>query len=236
MAAPADTFTQDQITYEKTKVPGKGIEMDAHFARPKSDGPHPAVIVVHENKGIDANDDTAGPHYQDLVQRLARQGFVAVAAEYYQRGGGPQENPPAQVQGDVRSLFDWLRSQPYVRANGIGITGFCWGGGITYDTAVNIPELGAAVPFYGRNPEPIESVANVHAPVLAFYGGEDARVNAGIPAMEEAMKKNGKKWDHKVFPGAPHAFFNERKTNYHEASAGEAWEKMLAFFNENLRK
>ena len=99
-----------------------------------------------------------------------------------------------------------------------------------------IPELGAAVPFYGRNPEPIDSVANVKATVLAFYGGEDARINAGIPAMEEAMKKNGKKFDYKIFPGAPHAFFNERKTNFHESSASEAWEKMLAFFNENLRK
>ena len=104
----------------------------------------------------------------------------------------------------MRSLFDWLRSQPYVRANGIGITGFCWGGGITYDTAVNIPELGAAVPFYGRNPEPIDSVANVKAPVLAFYGGEDARINAGIPAMEEAMKKNGVEGELYIEEKGPH--------------------------------
>src|SRR5580765_2117490 len=101
MGAPGDVFTIDQIQTETVKVPGQGIEMDAILARPKTGGPHPTVIVIHENMGIDPNNDTAGPHFNDLSQRLARQGFVAIAPNLYQRGGGPEGNPGDQVQADL---------------------------------------------------------------------------------------------------------------------------------------
>lgn len=236
MAAPADKYSDDQINAGLTKVPGEGIEMDAFLARPNDAGPHPAVIVIHENMGIDPNNDTAGPHFNDLTRRLARQGFVAVAPNFYQRGGGPQENPGDQVDGDMKALFGWLQNQNYVKSDGIGCVGFCWGGGTSLRTACRIPDIAGAVVFYGANPNPIDLVSNIKAPVIGFYGGEDERIDAGIPALEEAMKQNGKSFSQTTYPGAKHAFFNERKPdNHHAQAAGDAWEKMLDFFNKNLR-
>jgi carboxymethylenebutenolidase len=237
MAAPADQFTNDQIEGRLMKVPGEGTELDALFARPKGDGPYPAIIVIHENMGIDAQNDTAGPHFDDLSRRFARQGFVAVAPNFYQRGGGPEANPGGRVQQDIKAIMGWLKSQPYVKKDGIGTVGFCWGGGMSIDAAIENPDLGAAVIFYGRTPENAEDIQKVTCPVLGFYGGEDERINAGIPKLEGAMQQYGKSFEKMIYPGAGHAFFNERKGDRHDAKAAEdAWERMLNFFNTALRK
>jgi carboxymethylenebutenolidase len=237
MPAPADKYTSDQISAETIKVPADSMQMDAILARPKEDGPHPTVIIVHENMGIDPQNDTAGPHFDDLARRFARQGFVGIAPNLYQRGGGPEGNPMDQVNKDLKSLFAWLQSQPYVNSNGIGIVGFCWGGGVSIAAAIANPDIDAAVIFYGRSPDPIDDVSKLTCPVIGFYGEKDERLSAGVPALEEAMKKHGKSFEAKIYPGAQHAFFNERKGDRHDAAAsGDAWEKMLAFFNQNLRK
>lgn len=237
MAAPADKFTNDQITAGLVRVPGEGIEMDAFLARPSAPGAHPAVIIIHENMGIDPNNDTAGPHFNDLSRRFARQGFVGIAPNFYQRGGGPENNPAEQVNGDLKALFSWLQQQDYVKNDGIGCVGFCWGGGTSLRTAIIIPDIDAAVVFYGGNPNPIEDVAKITCPVIGFYGGEDARITGNVPALEEAMKQHGKAFEPKIYPGVQHAFFNERKGDRHDAAAAaDAWERMLAFYNENLRK
>ena len=236
MAAPVDKYTDAQINAGLVKVPGQGVEMDALLARPNDAGPHPAVIVIHENMGIDPNNDTAGPHFNDLTRRFARQGFVAVAPNLYQRGGGPEANPGEQVEGDLKALFGWLQGQSYVRDGGIGTVGFCWGGGTSLRAAIAIPEVAAAVIFYGGNPNPIELVEKVQCPVIGFYGEADQRLSAGVPALEEAMKKAGKSFEAKIYPGAQHAFFNERKGDRHDAAAAaDAWEKVLAFYDQNLR-
>jgi len=237
MAAPADKFTSDQITEGLQKVPGKGIQMDAIVARPKTGGPYPAVIIIHENMGIDPNNDTAGPHFENLAARFARQGYVAVAPNYYQRGGTVQENPSNQVMEDNAALFNWLQSQPDVKKDGIGVIGFCWGGGMCIDTAIAVPDIDAAVIFYGRNPQNLDDVAKITAPVMGFYGEADERLTAGVPALQEAMKKHGKSFEPKIYPGAQHAFFNERKGDRHNAAAAaDAWETMLSFFDKTLRK
>jgi carboxymethylenebutenolidase len=237
MAAPADKYTNDQITAEMTKVPGEGVQLDAILARPKEGGPHPAVIIVHENMGIDPQNDTAGPHFDNLSRRFARQGFVGVAPNLYQRGGGPEANPMDQVNKDLKALFSWLQSQPYVKKDGIGIVGFCWGGGVSISAAIANPDIDAAVIFYGRNPDPIDDVSKLSCPVIGFYGQADERLTAGVPALEDAMKKAGKSFEAKIYPGAQHAFFNERKGDRHDAAAaGDAWERMLSFFNTTLRK
>jgi carboxymethylenebutenolidase len=236
MAAPADKYTDAQINAGLVKVPAQGIEMDALLARPTDPGPHPTVIVIHENMGIDPNNDTAGPHFNDLTRRFARQGFVAIAPNLYQRGGGPQENPADQVDGDLKALFGWLQDQSFVKKDGIGSVGFCWGGGTSCRTAIRIPELAGAVIFYGGNPNPIEQVSDIKCPVIGFYGGADERITSNVPALEEAMKNAGKSFEAKVYPGAKHAFFNERKLDNHDsAAAADAWERMLDFFNKNLR-
>lgn len=237
MAAPPDTYTDEQIRAELIKVPGDGIQMDAFLAGPNVQGTYPAVIVIHENMGIDPQNDTAGPHFDNLTRRFARQGFVAVAPNLYQRGGGPEANPADQVNRDLKALFDWLKSQPYVKSDGIGCVGFCWGGGTSINAAIANPDMDAAVIFYGRNPDPIDDVAKLTCPVLGNYGEADERISSGVPALAEAMKRHGKKFDPKIYPGAQHAFFNERKGDrHHAAAAADAWERMLAFYNENLRK
>ena len=237
MAAPADTFTDAQIVAEMVKVPGQGVQMDALLARPQAAGTYPTVIVIHENMGIDPQNDTAGPHFDSLTRRFARQGFASVAPNLYQRGGGPEANPGSQVSEDLKALFAWLQSQPYVKKDGIGCVGFCWGGGTSINTAIANPDIDAAIIFYGRNPDPIDDVAKLTCPVIGFYGEADERISAGVPALEEAMKRHGKSYEAKIYPGAQHAFFNERKGDRHDAVASaDAWERMLAFFNRNLRK
>jgi len=237
MAAPADTYTNDQIDAQTVKVPGDGVQMDAFLARPKGPGTYPTVIVIHENMGIDPQNDTAGPHFDDLSRRFARQGFVAVAPNLHQRGGGPEANPGDQVNKDLKALFDWLKSQDYVNKDGIGTVGFCWGGGVSIANAIANPDIDAAVIFYGRNPEPIDDVSKLTCPVIGFYGELDERISGGVPALQEAMKKAGKSYEPKIYPGAQHAFFNERKGDRHDAAAAaDAWERMLAFFNQNLKK
>jgi carboxymethylenebutenolidase len=236
VAAPPDTYTDAQITAGLVKVPGNGVEMDALLARPNAPGPHATVIVIHENMGIDPNNDTAGPHFDNLTRRFARQGFTAIAPNLYQRGGGPEANPGDQVAGDLTALFNWLKQQDYVKSDGIGCVGFCWGGGTSLRAAIAIPEMAAAVIFYGGNPDPIDQVASVQCPVMGFYGEEDARITGGVPSLDEAMKRHGKKFESKIYPGAQHAFFNERKGDRHNAAAAEdAWERMLAFYNQNLK-
>jgi carboxymethylenebutenolidase len=237
MAAPADTYTNAQIDAQMTKVPGQGVQMDAIVARPKAPGTYPAVIVIHENMGIDPQNDTAGPHFDDLSRRFARQGFVAVAPNLYQRGGGPEANPGDQVNQDLKALFTWLQGQNDVKKDGIGCVGFCWGGGTSINAAISNPDIDAAVIFYGRNPDPIDDVAKLTCPVIGFYGEADERISGGVPALEEAMKKHGKSYQAKIYPGAQHAFFNERKGDRHDAAAAaDAWERMLDFFNKNLKK
>jgi carboxymethylenebutenolidase len=127
----------------------------------------------------------------------------------------------------------FLQEQPGVRGDRIGMTGFCFGGGVTWRCATQLPELGAAVPFYGSGP-PLEDVPAIRAPVLAIYGENDQRINSGIPALEEAMKAHGKVFEKIVYPNADHAFFNDTGTRYNPEAARDAWERMLAWFGKYL--
>lgn len=139
-----------------------------------------------------------------------------------------------QMAADLMSCKDYLRRLSYVREDRLGITGFCMGGGLAYQLSAIYP-FSAAVPFYGSNPKPLESVANISGPVLAFYAGEDERVNAGIPSLVEAMLKYRKDFQMKVYKGAQHSFFNETRPVYNKEAADDAWENAVAFFTKHLR-
>ena len=135
---------------------------------------------------------------------------------------------------DLLSCVEYLKSQSFVLHERLGVTGFCLGGGLTYQVSTMYP-FGASVPFYGANPKPIESVAKITGPVLGIYAGEDERVNSGIPALVESMIKFKRAFEMKLYSGVQHAFFNETRPVYHKPSADDAWESAVRFFNRHLR-
>lgn len=228
---------EDGLITKFVKYPGVTGEMQAFFARPEKGDKFPAVIVIHENRGL-------VPHIQDVTKRMASEGFLALAPDALSPVGGTPEDI-----SNVRELFGKLNSEEttknfvaavkylktHPKSNGkVGCTGFCWGGGITNEVAVNAPDLDAAVPYYGRQPS-AGDVAKIKAPVMAHYAGNDERINAGIPAFEEALKKNNIEYQIFMYPGAGHAFNNDTNPDrYNEEAAKLAWSRTVAFFKEKL--
>lgn len=216
--------------------PAGETAMKAYEARPKKDGRFPGVIVIHENRGL-------VPHTQDVARRVALEGYVAVAPDALSPFGGTPANTD-----EARPLFQKLESAANIRnftaavaylkthlqsTGKVGCMGFCWGGAVTNQVAVNAPDLNAAAPFYGSQPAQ-EDVPKIKASMLLHYAGEDARINAGIPAYEEALKKAGVEFKTYMYEGAGHAFFNDTGTRYNKEAAALAWERTLAFFKEKL--
>jgi len=140
-----------------------------------------------------------------------------------------------QMVGDLMNCKDYLQGLSSVDGEKLGVTGFCLGGGLTYQVSTMYP-FACSVPFYGANPKPIDAVAKISGSVLAFYAGEDEGVNAGVPAIVEAMVKYRKDFQMKLYKGAQHSFFNETRPVYNKAAAEDAWETAVAFFNKHLRK
>ena len=216
-----------------------GETLLGYLSRPTLPGPHPGIVVVHENRGL-------LPHFLDLTRRFARKGYVALAVDMLSRQGGAdsfadsgemrdalRRIPTEQIVGDGNAAVRFLQDQPYVRSDRVGATGFCFGGSIVWLMAVGNPELRAAVPFYGSAP-PLEEVANLQVPVLGIYAGEDARINAGVPALEAALKAEGKNFKFATYPGANHAFFNATGSRYHPQAAEGAWMETLDWLEDHL--
>jgi carboxymethylenebutenolidase len=211
--------------------------MKGYLAVPKAAGPFPAVIVVHENRGLNA-------HIKDVTRRMALEGFVALAPDYLSDLGGTPAN-----EDDARGMFQQLTPED-VAANGVatiaylktvpkstgkvGAIGFCWGGGTVNNLAVASPELLAAVPYYGGQPT-AEDVAKIEGKIMAHYGGLDERINAGIPAFEEALKGAGIDYQIFVYEAENHAFNNDTSAaRYYKAAADLAWSRTIEFFKQTL--
>ena len=222
-----------RITYK-----GASGDVKAYQAKPKGAGKLPAVIVIHENRGLN-------PHIEDVARRMALEGFLAVAPDSLSPlGGTPADNDLARdlfvkldkamaTQNHV-ALVKILKSSP--EGNGkVGVVGFCAGGTASYQLAANAPELDASVPYYGTAPK-TEDVAKIKAAILAHYGALDTRVNATIPDFEAAMKKNNKAFTYFIYEGANHSFNSDVSLDrYHKPSADLAWQRTVAFFKENLK-
>jgi carboxymethylenebutenolidase len=227
----------DLVT-EFIKYPGATGEVKAYLARPKADKKYPAVIVIHENRGL-------VPHIRDVNRRMAKEGFLSLAPDALSPVGGTPEDI-----SNVGELFGKLKSEETTRnfvaavkylkthpnSNGkVGCTGFCWGGAMTNQVAVNSPDLNAAVPYYGRQPS-AEDVAKIKAPVMAHYAENDQGINAGITAFEEALKKAGVEYQIFSYPGTGHAFNNDSNpSRYNEQAAKLAWKRTVDFFKEKLK-
>ncbi|MBI3973762.1 MAG: dienelactone hydrolase family protein [Chloroflexi bacterium] len=220
--------------------PSGGAEIQAYWARPRAAGRFPAVLICHENMGT-------GEHYRDVTRRFAKNGYVGLHVDLLSREGGTDAVPPNergallsgmeridQFVADFRAGTVFLRRQPFVIADRIGMTGYCFGGGITWNVAIKEPTLRAAVPYYGTPAYPDE-IGNIRAAVLGVYGETDQRVNASIPNVEQQLTAAGRTFTINVYPGAGHAFFNDTRPAYHEAAALSAWRDTLEWFGTYLR-
>jgi len=145
-----------------------------------------------------------------------------------------REEMEKQMAQDLLDCVSYLQSLDFVIKEKLGIMGFCMGGGLTYQLSTLYP-FNASVPFYGANPKPLESAEKISGPILAFYAGEDDRINAGVPTLVAAMVRYKKQFAMKIYRGAQHSFFNETRPSYNREAAGDAWESSLVFFNKNLK-
>jgi carboxymethylenebutenolidase len=229
---------EPELVTEFITYPAATGEMKAFLARPKKGKKFPAVIVIHENRGL-------VPHIQDVTRRMAREGFLAIAPDALTPVGGTPEDvsnvgelfkklKPEETTKNFVAAVKYLKTNP-LSTGKVGCTGFCWGGAMTNQVAVNAPDLNAAVPYYGRQPVP-EDVEKIKAPIMAHYAGNDAGINAGIPAFEEALKKYNKEYQIFMYEGASHAFNNDSNAErYNEQAAKLAWGRTVEFFKEKLK-
>ena len=212
-------------------------KLTGYLARPQGDGPWPAVLVIHENRGLN-------PHIKDVTRRVATEGFLALGLDFLSPQGGTTADDDknramlgtmtAQDRvGYGRTALAWLAGAP--GSNGkLGAVGFCWGGGLVNALAVAEPELDAGVAYYGAQ-APAADVPRMRAPLLLHYGGLDTRINAGIPAYEAALKAAGKTYELHVYEGAHHAFNNDTSPQrYDKAVADLAWGRTVAWFRRWL--
>ena len=219
-----------------------GVGLSGYLTRPKGDDKRPAVIVIHGWTGID-------DHIRDVGRRLAKAGYVALVPDLLSRSGGTGAFSSGEAATkelyrlgdemftkDLTGAVNHLNGQNFVRANKIGVTGFCWGGGKALMFTTRSKDLAASVIYYGVNPQNLEDVKNITAPVLGQYGGADERITPAVPQLEAAMKKYGKSFEYKIYPGAPHSFNTDTSpSSYREEAAKEAWDRTLGFFKKHLQ-
>jgi carboxymethylenebutenolidase len=233
---PKDDARIKASTVEFSSPKGQG-KMRGYLVRPaKASGKLPGVLVVHENRGLN-------PHIEDIARRLALDGFMAFAPDALAPlGGYPGDEDKARelfgkldlakVGEDFVAAAEWLKARPDCTGK-IGVVGFCYGGGIANMLATRLPDLSAAVPFYGAQPK-AEDVAKIKAPLLIHYAEHDERIDAGIPAFEAALKANHVRYQLFVYPGTQHGFNNDTTPRYDKAAAQLAWQRTIDFFKKNL--
>ncbi|HBA40749.1 MAG: hypothetical protein A2W66_06995 [Deltaproteobacteria bacterium RIFCSPLOWO2_02_56_12] len=228
------------LTSEVVQFPGKAGNVRAYLSRPKDGKNSGTVIVIHENRGL-------VDHIQDVARRFAKDGFATLAVDLLSRSGGtdqyktPEEGIAAigklakdGVEEDLHSAVAYLKKQSFFNGK-IGVVGYCWGGGQSLNFATKCKELNAAVIYYGRNPDPLDSVQNIPCPVLGNYGEDDPNIMPGVEPLKAALTKYGKNCDIKVYPGAKHAFNNNTNADrYHPEAAKDAWARTVSFFKRNL--
>jgi carboxymethylenebutenolidase len=231
VAADDSRLAIETITYD-----ANGTPINAYLVRLKSKGRRPAVLVIHENRGLN-------PHIQDIARRLALEGFLALAVDLLSPlGGTPADEDKARdmigtLKADetaqhAAAAVPLLERHPESTGN-VGAVGFCWGGGGINRVAVLAPDLKAAVAYYGLQ-VPADQVPAIRAPLLLHYAGLDQRVNAGIAAYEGALTANNKRYTIYIYPDVNHAFNNDTSNRYDKAAAELAWSRTIAFFKEYL--
>ncbi len=239
--SPYGTVMPDDpaILAKEIAIPTADAEIIGYLAQPSGASASPVILICHENRGLT-------PHIQDVTRRFAKAGYVGLAVDLLSRQGGTNavgsENVPGilgniapdQFVEDFKSGWQYLQGQPFADTRRVGMTGFCFGGGVTWQVAVHMPELLAAVPFYGPHPLATD-VPTIQAAILAMYGELDGRINGGIPAIEDAMAANGKIYEKVIYPNADHAFHNDTGSRFNPEAASDAWARMLGWFEKYVR-
>jgi len=234
------SFTDERIkaNYVDYASPGgTSGEMRGYLVAPTSEGPHPAVLVIHENRGLN-------PYIEDVARRFAAEGFVALAPDGLSPVGGyPGNDDDGKVLqkslDQTKLKTDMLNSAQFLKnhelSNGkLGATGFCWGGGTTNYLAVQMgSDLSAGAPFYGAAPAAAD-VAAISAPLHIHTAEDDERINSMWPEFEAALKANDKTYERFVYEGTKHGFHNNSTPRYNETAANLAWERMVSLFQEHL--
>ena len=227
-----------RLIAESIKYPGETGEVRAYFVRPKGNAKLPGVLVIHENRGLNA-------HIEDVTRRMALEGFLAMAPDALSPlGGTPQDSEKApaligqldkeKTTKNFVAAAKYLKTHP-LSTGKVGVVGFCWGGAMANQVAVHSPDVVAAVPYYGAAPAP-EDVPKIKAPLLLHYAGLDERINSGIPAFEAALKKASVDYKMYMYEGAQHAFNNDTApTRYNKEAAQLAWQRTIAFLKQRLK-
>ena len=226
-----------RLSVEDITYPGETGEVKAHYARPKGTENLPGVVVISEIWSLI-------PHIEDIARRVALEGFLSVAPDPLTHLGGTPDDPDEAVKmmrgldaeettKNLVAAVKYLKNHPQSTGK-VGVTGFCWGGGMTNQVAVHSPDVQAAVPFYGRQPAS-EDVPKIKASILAHYAGEDERINAGIPEFDAALKKASTEYEIHIYEGAKHGFQNNTKDWYHEEAAKLSWKRTIDFFKKKLK-
>ncbi|BBU54795.1 carboxymethylenebutenolidase [Mameliella alba] len=233
------SFNDPDITPEYIEYPspnGHG-SVRGYLVKPaEATGPLPAVVVVHENRGLN-------PYIEDVARRVAKAGFIALAPDGLSSVGGYPGNDAdgrelqrtvdrEKLMNDFFAAYEFMAGHDDTTGK-VGCVGFCYGGGVCNALAVAYPELGASVPFYGRQAA-VEDVPRIQAPLLLHYAELDERINEGWPAYEAALQEHGKTYTAHIYPGVNHGFHNDSTPRYDEAAAELAWERTIAFFNAHL--
>jgi len=248
----AQTITTDAsgLTGGEIKIPVKDGEIPAYRAMPASGGPFPVVLVIQEIFGVHE-------YIKDVCRRFAKLGYLAIAPELYSRQGDVSKLsdvnqilsqvvskvPDQQVMADLDAVVQWVKASGKGDTKRLGITGFCWGGRITWLYAAHNPGVKAAAAWYGRlvgqsspiTPKnPIDIVGDLKAPVLGLYGGADTGIPVDtVEQMREALKKAGKKAEIIVYPDTPHAFHADYRPSYRKEQAEDGWKRLVAWFKAN---
>ncbi|MGE0600783.1 MAG: dienelactone hydrolase family protein [Dehalococcoidia bacterium] len=231
----APTGTNDTVQTSDVKFRGPGSDLLGYLAKPPGNGPYPGIVVIHENRGL--ND-----HIKDVTRRYAKEGFIALAVDLASRAGGSKPDASANTGvlgsakiddliADMKAYVDHLKATEGVKSGGIGVTGFCFGGGYTWDTVVEASGIKAAAPYYGTCRQ-VDKLKTTKTAVLAIYGGNDTRITGEADRVRAALQESGAPFDIQIYQGANHAFFNDTGASYNEAAAKDAWAKTLAWFRQ----
>ncbi len=233
----APTDPRIKAEFVEIAAPGYGKLRGYLVAPAAAKGKLPTVLVVHENRGLN-------PHIEDIARRIALENFIAFAPDaLFPLGGYPgnedkarelfQQLDQTKTREDFVAAVAHLKSLPQGTGK-VGVVGFCYGGGIANFLATRVPDLAAAVPFYGSAPT-LTDVPNIKAPLLIQLAEHDARINAAWPAYEAALKAAGVRYQAHIYPGTQHGFNNDTTPRYDKAAAALAWQRTIDFFNAKLR-
>ncbi|WP_447911123.1 dienelactone hydrolase family protein [Brevundimonas bullata] len=257
-ASPITTDSAGLTTATVSYPSADGFELPAYVARPEGEGPFPVVIVVSEIFGVHE-------YIRDICRRLAKAGYAAVAPAFFVRKADPAPLSDMsaimtivaaagyeQVMGDIAATLDWIGRQAWAKSDKVGITGYCWGGKVVWQAVARFPALDAGVAWYGRlapaanatedqkaagQPWPIDLAADLKAPVLGLYGGQDGGIpNDTVKAMNDALAAAGKSDSQIIlYSDAPHGFHADYRASYREADAQDGWRRLQALFDQRLK-